>query len=101
MKEDLFSKQPRMAEYLKPEDLDTGACITLASAVLKEQAKELGHAARRAAIRPSGENLRHLKTMRNFYKSRWFQVLSCGLADGEQVAKAIVKEALRGVKVKA
>lgn len=96
MKEDLFSKQPRMAEYLKPEDLDTEACLDLAAAVLGEQAKELGHAARRYSSSPTKENRQHLAMLRDWYKSPMFQALSCGLADGEKVAQDIIKDALRG-----
>ena len=99
MGKDLFAQQPRLKDYMKPEDLNTEACLDLAAAVLGEQAKELGHAARRAAVRPNKENLRHLRTMRDFYRGSWFQVLSLGLVDGDQVAQAIVKDALRGVKV--
>ena len=95
MSEDLFAQRPRMKDYLKPEDLNTEACIDLAAAVLGEQQDALTHAARMAAVRLNKENLSRLETMRNFYRSDWFKVLSCGLADGEQVMKQIIKRALR------
>lgn len=90
---------PRMKDYLKPEDLNTEACIDLAAAVLEEQAIALTHAARKAASWPSKENHAHLKTCRDFYKSDWYKVLSCGLADGEAVAQQIIKRALSGRKI--
>jgi len=92
---------PRMKDYLKAEDLDTEACLDLAAAVMSEQAEALTHAAREAAVRPNKENLSRLETLRNFYRSDWFKVLSCGLADGEQVMKQIIKRALRGMKIRA
>ena len=92
---------PRMKDYLKPEDLNTDACVDLAAAVLGEQQDALTHAARKAAAHPTKENLQHLENLRNFYKSDWFKVLSCGLADGEEIAQRIIKRAVRGMKVKA
>ena len=93
-------RMPRMKDYLKPEDLNTKGCVTLAATVLEEQAAELAHAARRYANLPTEENLKQLKRIREWYESDWFDALSCGLADGKTVAKNIVKKALRGVKVK-
>ena len=99
MSEDLFAQRPRMKDYLKPEDLNTEACVDLAATVLSEQAEALTHAAREAAVRPNKENLSRLETLRNFYRSDWFKVLSLGLADGEQAMKQIIKDALRGRKL--
>lgn len=90
---------PRMKDYLKPEDLNTDACVNLAATVLSEQQDALTHAARKAAAHPTKENLRHLENLRNFYTSDWFKVLSCGLADGEQIVRRIIKRAVRGMKV--
>ena len=90
---------PRMKDYLKPEDLNTEACIDLAAAVLGEQQDALTHAARKAAANPTKENIQHRKRLRDFYKSDWFKVLSCGLADGEEIAQRIIKRAVRGMKV--
>ena len=96
MSEDLFTNRPRMKEYLNPEDLNTEACVELAATVLREQAIELAHAARRYASSPTKKNRQHLKVLRDWYKSPVFQALSCGLADGEKVAQDIIKDALRG-----
>ena len=92
-------RMPRMKDYLKPEDLNTNGCVTLAATVPEEQAAELAHAARRYANMPTGENLKQLKRIREWYESDWFAALSCGLADGKKVAKDIIKNALRGVKL--
>ena len=91
---------PRMKDYLKPEDLNTDACVDLAAAVLGEQQDALTHAARKAAAHPTKENLQHLESLRNFYTSDWFKVLSCGLADGKEIAQRIIKRAVRGMNVK-
>ena len=96
MSEDLFAQRPRMKDYLKPEDLNTEACVDLAATVLGEQAKELAHAARRYANFPSKENRHTLMTLKKFYESDWFEVLSCGLADGKKAAEDIIRHALRG-----
>ena len=85
---------------MKPEDLNTTGCVKLAATVLEEQAVELEHAARRYANHPSDENMKQLKRIREWYESEWFDILSCGLADGKTVAKDIIKNALRGVKLK-
>ena len=98
MKTDEFTC-PRMKDYLKPEDLNTEACIDLASAILEEQALALTHAARKAASWPSKENHAALKTCRDFYKTDWFKALSCGLVDGDAVAKQIIKRALLGRRI--
>lgn len=94
-----FDSMPRMKDYLKPEDLNTDACVNLAATVLGEQQEALAYAARKAAAHPTKENLRHLENLRNFYKSDWFKALSCGLADGEEIARRIIKRAVRGMKV--
>ena len=47
----------RMAAYLKPEDLNTDACLTLASTVLEEAAEALTQAVRRYNDWPSEENM--------------------------------------------
>ena len=96
MSEAMMDKMPRMKDYLKPEDLNTDGCVDLAAAVLREQAQDLTSAARRYNTYPSKENYEHLKQCRDFYKSDMFVALSCGMADGEQVMKKIIKDALRG-----
>ena len=87
---------PRMATYMKAEDLNDEGVIALAETILYELAGDLKAAARRAAHDPSKENLRHLEQLRNFYSSDYFAVLSLGVVNGEEAARYIIKKALRG-----
>lgn len=93
--------RPRMAEYLKPEDLNLNACVTLAAEVLRLAAEDLTHAAREVAEWDSPRAREHLAECKRFYRSDLFKALSCGLEDGEVVMKKIIREALRGRKVEA
>ena len=88
----------RMIDYLKPEDLDTEACITLAQTILSEAGEALMHAVRRYNDWPSAENRAHLATCRAFYRSDLFTALSCGVADGEAVIRQLTKQDLLGRK---
>ena len=87
---------PRMASYMKAADLDDEACIALAETILQGLATDLKDAARRAARDPSEENLHHLEMIRDMYKSEYFQIISLGVVNGEEAARAIIKKALRG-----
>ena len=89
----------RMIDYLKPEDLDTEGCITLAQTILSEAGVALMHAVRRYNEWPSPENLAHLKTCQAFYRSDTFTALSCGVVDPETVIRKLTKQALLGRKV--
>lgn len=94
-----MDRLPRMKDTLRPEDLDTDACVTPAAEVLKGAANELATAAVSAARHPTKANLDHLKACRGFYESDWFKILTCGaVADGPGVAWQIIKQALRGTK---
>ena len=90
----------RMVDYLKPEDLDTEDCIKLAQTILSEAGEALMHAVRRYNEWPSPENLAHLKTCQAFYRSPTYTALSCGVIDGPTAAKTIIKDALRGVRIR-
>lgn len=90
----------RMADYLKPEQLNDEACLQLAEVLLAGMAEDLTRAARRYAEFPNEENLYHLKVYRDTYKSNLFSALSCGVADGDIAVKRIVQEALRGKRAK-
>ena len=91
---------PRMKDYLKPEDLNTEACVDLAAAILSEAGQALTVAAQQAAAHPTADNMRHLKVCRDFYQSEMFQALSLGAVDGTTAAKKIIQNALRGRAVK-
>ena len=86
----------RMEVCLKPEDLDDGACLDLATELLSGMAEDLRRAAKRYAEFPNKDNMAHLKTCGDMYQTDLFAALSCGTVDGKVAAKAIIKDALRG-----
>lgn len=90
----------RMIDYLKPEDLDTEGCIALAQTILSEAGEALMHAVRRYNEWPNQENHAHLRTCQAFYRSDTYIALSCGVIDGPTAAKKIIKDALRGVRIR-
>lgn len=91
-----LDKYARMKGRLKAEDLNTDACVELASAILAEARVDLIAAARCYADRPSKDNREALIERRKFYESDLFTALSCGVADGKTVARQIIAEALKG-----
>lgn len=96
MSESMMDTMPRLKDYMKAEDLNTDGCVKLVAAIMREQAQDLTSAARRYNTYPSKENREHLEQCRSFYRSDLFKALSCGIVDGEQVMKNIIKDALRG-----
>lgn len=90
---------PRLKDYLRPEDLDTNACLALAAEVLRGAAADLARAARYAAESPSEGNLAHLRACRKWCSGEIFQALSCGVVDGPTAARKIIRDALRGRKL--
>ena len=84
----------RMAEYLKPEDLDTEACITLAQTILSEAGAALMHAVRAVRDNPTNkEAAAHLRACKAFYRSDFFAALSMGAVDGEAVMQKLAAKA--------
>ena len=100
MSETDIDRLPRMKDTLTPADLDTEACVALATEVLRGLAEDLATAARQTAASPTPENLRHLKSIQKVYRSDWFAALSCGVIDGETAMRKIIKDALHGREVK-
>lgn len=97
-----MDRLPRMKDYLKAEDLNGDACVTLAAEILKGAANKLSSAAITASRHPSKENLAHLNSCRAYYESDWFKMLTCGaVEDGAGVARSIIRRALRGMKMEA
>ena len=94
-----MDRLPRLKETTTAEQLDTEACVTLASEVTRGAADDLTCAARQAAALPDEKNMRHLEECRRFYESDLFTALSCGLVNGAEAAQAIIKDALRGRKI--
>ena len=84
----------RMAEYLKPEALNTDACLELASVILAEAGAEYIHAVR--AVRANQTNkdaAAHLRARKAFYRSDYFTALSMGAVDGEAVMQKLAARA--------
>ena len=96
---DTVAGRRRMADYLKPEDLNTEGCIALAQTILSEAGEALIHAVQHYNEWPNQENLAHLKTCQAFYRSATYNALSCGVVDGETVIRKLTKRALLGRKV--
>lgn len=96
--EDL-DRSRRMIDYLKPEQLETRACVDLASEILAGMAHELSRAAKAYARHPNKETEANLRMCRNVFASDYFAALSSGVVDGEQAARTIIKDALRGVRL--
>jgi hypothetical protein len=90
----------RLRDRMRPEDLDTAACVELAGEILKGLADALSEAAVRAAESQTESSLSALKTLRNMYKSDYFGALSGGVVDGETAARQIIREALRGRRIR-
>lgn len=94
-----IDRLPRMKDYMKPEDLNDEGVINLVAEVLRSMEEDLTAAARRAAYRPSDDNLQHLKLTRELYQTDWFATMTLGAVDGRQVAETIIRRALRGQKI--
>ena len=93
---------PRMKDYLKPEDLNTEGCLTLAETVLQEASEEYIRARRAVVAHPNDRDAReHFKTCQAFYRSDWFAALSGGVVDGETVMRRLNKEAVKRCRVRA
>ena len=84
----------RMAEYLKPEDLNTDACLELASVILAEAGAEYIHAVRAVRANPMNKDAAaHLRACKAFYRGNYFTTLSMGAVDGEAVMQKLAEKA--------
>lgn len=90
----------RMADYMKPEDLNTEGCLVLAETLLSDARDALVRAVKQYNDWPNKENHQHLRESQAFFRSDLFIALSCGVTDGETVIKQLTREALLGRKVK-
>ena len=95
-----IDRMPRMKDYLKPEDLNTTACVNLAATVLYDASVELTDAARAYADSPTQLNRDRLENAKRLYRSDRFKVLSCGVTDGETAMRQIISAALTGRRAK-
>ena len=96
MSEKDMDQMPRMKDYLKTDDLDTDACVTLAAKILADTANEYVRTRRRCDACPSRENLDHLRVCVNFYLSEFYTALSGGLVDGKAAMEALDRQARGG-----
>ena len=92
---DELNGMPRMKDTLKPDDLNTDACVDLAGEVLRGLAEDLATAVRHYNASPTQENRRHLEAIKALYRSNYFAALSCGMVDGNTAIREIIRNALR------
>ena len=86
--------RPRMKDTMKPEDLNTDACVELSGVILSEAGAEYIHAVRAARDNPTNrEAAAHLKACKAFYRSDYFTALSMGAVDGETVMQKLAARA--------
>lgn len=91
---DTVAGQRRMNDYLKPEDLNTEACLELASVILSEAGAEYIHAVRAVRANPTNKDAAaHLRACKTFYRSDYFTALSMGAVDGETVMQKLAAQA--------
>lgn len=89
-----IDRLPRLRDTHTADQLDTEACTRLAAEVLKGAAKDYILVRRELQRRPFDRFVRgHMQELQRFYRSSLFKALSCGLADGETVMKALDKQA--------
>ena len=91
---DTVAGRRRMADYLKPEDLNTEACLELASVILSEAGAEYIHAVRAVRANPTNKDAAaHLRACKAFYRSDYVAALSMGAVDGETVMQKLAARA--------
>lgn len=86
-----MDRRPR----LRPENLNTDACVALAATVLRDAATayvQARRALRRDPLDPDA--LAHYRECRRFYQSDYFKALSMGLVEPEVVMASLEDEAL-------
>ena len=98
MSEAMMDERPRLRDIMRPAGLNSAGCLKLAETILAEQGAALMDATRKCVSAPTKENKHHLETLINFYKSEWFDALSCGAIDGETAVKRLMEKALEGRK---
>lgn len=91
---DTVAGRRRMADYLKPKDLNTDACVELAGMILAEAGAEYIHAVRAVRANPTNRDAAaHLRACKAFYRSDYFAALSMGAVDGEAVMQKLAARA--------
>ena len=91
---DSVARRRRMMDYLKPEDLNTDACVELASVILAEAGAEFIHAVRAVRANPTNKDAAaHLRACKAFYRSDYVTALSMGAVYGEAVMQKLAARA--------
>lgn len=81
---------PRMRDTVRPESLDTDACVNLASEILRGLAVDYACALRRVRYNPANPDAREeLARMRRIYMSDYFAALTMGMVDPRAVMSEI------------
>lgn len=97
-----LDRPPRIADYMRPEQMNDDGVLTLAKQILTGAAEDYIYVRQNVVAHPNNENAReHYKTMCAFYRSKWFAALSLGIVDGEDVMRRLNREAIRGARVRA
>lgn len=84
---------PRLKDTVKPEDLNTDACVKLAGEIVKGLANDYIQARRKYNHQPTPENRQALERIRKLYRSEWFGAMSMGLVDGQAVMEELDRRA--------
>ena len=83
----------RMAEYLRPKDLNLDGCVKLASTILASAASDYIQCARQLKVEPNNQTVQaHYKACRKFYLSDYFKALSGGVTDGRTVLELLDRQ---------
>ena len=89
---------PRMKDILKPDDLNTEACVNLVEAILNDAADEYRRAYKAALRNPASKGAQiALSFARSFYCSDYFAALSCGLTSGPEVMRELELQVRRSL----
>ena len=97
-----LDRPPRMADYMRPEEMNDEGVLKLAQQILTGAAEDYVHARRNVVAHPNNADAQeHYKTCIAFYRSEWFAALSLGIVDGEDVMRWLNREAIRGARLRA
>lgn len=84
---------PRLADTHRAEDLNTDGCISLVAQIMQDAAEEYQQARRALRADPADKDAAaHMATIRAFYLSDYFKMLSGGLADGRIVMRELDRQ---------
>ena len=88
-----MDRVPRLAETHRAEDLSTDGCIALVAQVMQDAAEEYLQARKALRADPANKDAAaHMATLRAFYLSDYFKLLSGGVADGRIVMRELDRQ---------